>query len=103
MPQQTDANVAMEYIDVAWHHDNDADPIRLVSELDVMGFETRKLEFFLHGSIGFASQSLSSNGTALGTEPVPSLTVINMDQQFFGEKISAAQFERLWAKYAGKL
>lgn len=39
----------MKYIDVAWRHDFADEPVRLVSELDELRFETRKLEFFRDG------------------------------------------------------
>ncbi|XBO33895.1 hypothetical protein ABIS02_41030 (plasmid) [Paraburkholderia fungorum] len=33
------------FIDVAWTHDFEAEPIRLVSQLDSKRYEVRKLEF----------------------------------------------------------
>ena len=90
----------MEFIDVEWRHDSKEDPVRLVSELDAQRYETRKLEFFSNGAVGFASASASSGDTALGVVPVPPISKINADPQFCGATISAVQFEALWAQHA---
>jgi hypothetical protein len=90
----------MEFIDVAWRHSSDDEPVRLVSELDVQRYETRKLEFFPDGTVGFASAVATSENTVLGVEPVPPLSEINSDPQFLASSISAADFEALWAQYA---
>ena len=87
----------MNYIDVRWRHENELYPIRLVSELDADNVETRKLEFFRDGSVGFASEFGSSRGVQLGVVAVPSLENINSDEQFNGVEISKADFEMLWS------
>jgi hypothetical protein len=90
----------MEFIDVAWRHNFEDEPVRLVSELDARRYETRKLEFFSNGKIGFASATATSERTMLGVEPVPPLSEINSDPQFSAPDLSSASFEELWAKYA---
>jgi hypothetical protein len=87
----------MRYIDVRWLHQFKYDPIRLVSELDADNFETRKLEFFRDGNIGFADENGNSFGVELGEVPVPALDEINSDVQFDGVEISEAYFEKIWA------
>lgn len=87
----------MRYIDVNWLHDFEEEPIRLVSELDLAGYETRKLEFFRDGRVGFASASGASPGTELGTVPVQSIDAINAIGEFEGFTINAADFEALWS------
>lgn len=72
----------MIYIDVFWHTSDPTDPVRLVSELDEYGFETRKLEFFRNGVIGYADKAASENGRALGEAAVPLLDQINADSEF---------------------
>jgi len=72
----------------------------LVSELDAQRYETRKLEFFSNGVVGFASVSTSSGDTVLGVVPGPPISEINADPQFSGTTISADQFEALWAQHA---
>ncbi|WP_205746795.1 DUF6881 domain-containing protein [Duganella callida] len=87
----------MNYIDVIWHTTDPANPIRLVSELDEHGFETRKLEFFRDGAVGYADETTSANGCALGELAVAVLAKINEDREFAGVAITAAAFEELWS------
>jgi len=89
----------MEYIDVNWLHSNPDDPVRLVSELGPGRFETRKLEFFRDGRVGFASQAGSTHDTHLGERPVPSLAQINIQTVFSGIEIAASDFEAIWEQY----
>lgn len=44
------------YMDVTWHHDDPAYPVRLVSELNGNRWELRKLEFYSDGRVGVASK-----------------------------------------------
>lgn len=87
----------MEYIDVEWKHQSTADPVQLVSELNADRYETRKLEFFPMGRVGYASQQSGSPGIELGIVPVPQLTEINQSHEFNGATISTQGFESLWA------
>lgn len=88
------------YIDVTWSHAESDYPIRLVSEIDADGYETRKLEFFLDGRVASASSREDDfSDTRLGEVPVPSLLEINSDPQFEGIAIVAAAFEALWAQH----
>jgi len=89
----------MNFIDVKWHHAESAEPVRLVSELDSERNETRKLEFFSDGRVGFASENASSQGTALGLMPVPPLEEINEQSEFEGVAMSASTFEQLWRTF----
>jgi len=90
----------MEFIDVRWRHNIATEPIRLVSELDDERYETRKLEFFSDGRVGYASSDSSLYGTLLGDVPVPPLAEINSDPEFSGAIISAGEFETLWKQHA---
>jgi len=90
----------MEYIDVAWRHENPDYPVRLVSELNDQRFEVRKLEFFADGTVGFASEDCSVRGTELGTVAVPPLDEINAESQFHGLSVDRASFEELWRRHA---
>lgn len=91
----------MEYLDVEWKH-NDADyPIRTVSEIDAQRYETRKLDYFLDGRIGFATVHQHTPRTGLSEVPIPPLDDINEDPEFLGVAISADAFERLWQARMG--
>ncbi|ASL48733.1 hypothetical protein bAD24_p01405 (plasmid) [Burkholderia sp. AD24] len=88
------------YIDVAWTHDFEAEPIRLVSQLDNQRYEVRKLEFFRDGRVGYADGLKSAMGTQLGELPVPPLIEINSDAQFDARIIESTLFNQLWSKHA---
>ena len=89
----------MKYIDVKWNHTHTSEPFRLVSELDDQSFETRKLEFFVDGRIGYASEAGKSEDTELGEVAVPSIEEINSDPQFEGIEITREAFEELWTNH----
>lgn len=89
----------MEYIDVLWLHAHENEPVRLISELDHARFETRKLEFYTDGRIGWADGEHEVLGSILGETSVPALVEINADPQFVGRSISAAEFEELWSTH----
>jgi hypothetical protein len=90
----------MPYVDVQWLSQSEEYPFRLVSELDEQRYETRKLEFFRNGKVGFASASGACGGTRLGELPVPPLKEINADLQFVGVSIQPQEFEALWEHHA---
>ncbi|WP_226669220.1 DUF6881 domain-containing protein [Microbulbifer aggregans] len=89
----------MRYIDVEWIQDSEDYPNRLVSEIADDNFETRKLEFFANGSVGYASEKGSTKDTELGTCEVPSLGEINSQDEFSGQSITRDEFEKMWQKY----
>lgn len=91
----------MDYIDIEWCHELPLEPVRLVSELDGSRMEVRKLEFFRDGSVGRAWTGGSSIGTALSTEPVPTIDQISADVQFRATAIHEAEFEKLWSSSQG--
>jgi len=88
--------IEVEYIKVLWMHENQNDPIVMMSELDSDRYETRKVEVFRSGLLGFADAGKSSNGTVLGEDPIPSLSEIGSDPQFVVENCDAIEFERAW-------
>lgn len=88
----------MKYIDVVWKHLDVDYPIRLISELDEQRFETRKIEVYRDGKVGYARQDKEHNGTELGYEPVPPIEEINKSEEFAAELIEKEDFERLWAQ-----
>jgi hypothetical protein len=89
------------YIRVYWRHDSADDPVELWSELNVERFETRKLEIFRDGRVGYASADEEYGGTRLGFAVVPPISEIASDVQFEPEEVSRAAFENLWNKLRG--
>jgi hypothetical protein len=51
------------YIRVRWLHDAPDEPVDLWSELDCQRFETRKVEIFRDGRLGYASATEAAGGT----------------------------------------
>lgn len=86
----------MRYIDVYWQHDWPNQPYRLVSEIGDDQYETRKLEFFTTGQVGYAFADTSMHSTQLGEIAIPSLAEINCQQEFQGKTIDVQQFDKLW-------
>ena len=84
------------YIHVRWLHEFDDEPVELWSELDGERFETRRLEIFRDGSIGFASATEATDRTWLGEIAVPPIDEISQNPQFVAQEISKEEFERRW-------
>jgi len=89
--------VWMTYLKCKWKHDNPDHPILLYSELDEERWETRKVEIFRNGKLGFADRDTEFGGSGLGLEPVPPLTAIAADPEFEPEAITKAEFELVWS------
>jgi hypothetical protein len=88
----------MKYLRVKWVHSFPDEPVDIYSEIDDEGYETRKLEVFPDGSIGFANSSEQVLSTELGEKPVPALEEIAADPQFQPAPIGKDEFERIWSK-----
>ena len=89
----------MKYIDVQWLHSSPEEPVRLISELGPDRYEARKIELWLDGRVGYASETDASENTRLGEAPVPDISEINADEEFVAKEIDAASFEELWTRY----
>jgi hypothetical protein len=89
----------MEFIKVGWLHSHPDEPILLYSELDKDRWETRKVEVFADGRIGFASETEATpvTKTKLSLEPLPTLDEIALDPQFQPVEISKEEFEKVWS------
>ena len=88
----------MTYIRVKWLHSNSEEPVLLYSELDDLRWETRKVEIFADGRIGFAGPNEASEDTGLGLAPVPPLHEIAADPEFEPAEITQQEFEEVWSK-----
>ena len=87
----------MQYLRVQWSHSHPNDPVEIWSELDDEGWETRKVEIFPDGTLGYASETESAHATTLGEAPIPSLAEIAADPQFKPTQVSKKEFESIWA------
>lgn len=86
----------MTYFKCKWKHASPNDPILLYSELDEERWETRKVEIFRNGKMGFAGRDTEFGGSVLGLVPVPPLTVILDVPEFEPETITKDEFESAW-------
>jgi hypothetical protein len=88
----------MKYIKVFWRHTHPDEPTLLYSELDDARWETRKVEIFRNGKIGYASRTASGGSTGLGIIPVPQLSTIASDPEFEPAEITQEEFEGVWRR-----
>nr|WP_213369438.1 hypothetical protein [Mesobacillus boroniphilus] len=86
----------VEYIYVEWIHDFTDEPIILISELDDNRYETRKIEIYKDGQVGFAYNDVEVLKTGLGIEPVPSIDQIASESEFSPKEITKEDFEKFW-------
>ncbi len=91
----------MQYIAVRWDHQSSDDPVEIFSEVDLAGWERRKVELFADGKRSFADTQHYVGDTALSSVPIPSLTEIANDTQFTPRAISHEEFEAVWASTPG--
>lgn len=61
----------MKYILVKWKRNDLEDPVLLYSELNDDRWETRKVEVYSDGRMGYADRERRSGDTSIGLEPVP--------------------------------
>ena len=91
------------YIRVSWRHDAADEPIELWSELDGDRYETRKLEIYRDGCVGYADTAQEIEGAVLSELPLPTLAEIGADPQFEPQEISRAEFENMWREKSTKV
>lgn len=84
------------YVKVAWIHQFQDDPVRIMMELDGERNELRKIEYFADGRIGVATREIETDLTFIGCLAVPPIEEINSDPQFFAEPISEGEFQGAW-------
>jgi hypothetical protein len=88
----------MKYILVKWLHEHMGEPVAIYSEIDSLLWETRKVEVFRNGAMGFASKTSSAHSTRLTEIRMPAVVDINLDRQFIACEVSASEFNDVWAK-----
>jgi hypothetical protein len=84
------------YIYSKWKTSPAGSPVEFYSELDAARFETRKVEIFKNGKFGFASGDRATEGTRLGTAPVPLVREIRLQPEFEVNEINPQDFEKIW-------
>lgn len=84
------------YIYSKWKNAPVDSPVEFYSELDASRHETRKIEIFPNGKLGYASTTKSTLETRLGVTPVPSILEIRSQPEFEVKEISSQEFESKW-------
>jgi hypothetical protein len=89
------------YLYAKWKNAPADSPVEFYSELDATRWETRKVEVFPDGHMGYASSTKSSNdGTRLAIVALPSVDEIARQIEFEAKSISANEFEAVWKRAA---
>lgn len=88
----------MIYSKCKWIHESKEDPILIYSEIGSDRYETRKVEVFRNGFLGYADSNRKSPNTGLGTMPFPGFKEINNDPEFEITEITKEEFEDTWQK-----
>jgi hypothetical protein len=87
------------YLYAKWKSAPAGSPVEFYSELDENRWETRKVEVFPDGWMGFASALETSNHlTRLASIALPSPQEINRQVEFEARVISADEFEAVWQR-----
>jgi len=89
----------MKYIKVEWLHDFVDEPSDLYYEMDENRFESRKVEIYKNGKVGYADANKEVGGARLGFLQIPDITVIGEDPEFRPKEISKEEFESIWNRF----
>jgi len=97
------------YVQLIWRNNSGNMPNLIISEIDEQNVETRKIEFFNDGYIGYAYDNIEfcelperHFRTGLSDQPFPRLDDINKDKDFFAVEITKDEFEAAWNKFVLK-
>jgi hypothetical protein len=85
------------YFVATWRHAFPDDPVTIYTELDDDRLETRKVEVFRDGSVGWADTTAESR-SRLSESPVPTVSEIAADPQFSPREIPVEEFEEAWRR-----
>ena len=98
----------MEYLLVIWRNSNPAMPKILYHEIGEDRYETRKIEVFDGGKIGYAygeveyCESNTFAPTMLSDQPYPNLNEMKNESDSWSIQISKNEFEDAWKKFGPK-
>lgn len=86
------------YLYSKWKSSPADSPVEFYSELDQDRWETRKVEVFHDGRLGYASATESAMDTLLSIVPIPSLAEIESQVEFDVRQIGVEEFEAAWKR-----
>lgn len=88
----------MMYLKVEWFHSFADEPIVIYAEIDDDRWETRKIEVFRNGELGFSDGESECHSMGLSETQIPSIEEIGSDPEFSPRIITKDEFERMWAQ-----
>ncbi|WP_139489842.1 DUF6881 domain-containing protein [Brevibacillus dissolubilis] len=95
----------MNYHMLIWKNSSPNMPKIIIYEVGIYGYETRKLEFFDGGKIGYAYDEIEyceceiAHPTGLSDQPSPQIDDYNQNPVFLAKAISKDYFEMAWDKF----
>jgi hypothetical protein len=89
----------MKYLLVEASNQPDDIPLKSYHQLDSSDSETRKIEIFKDGSVGWADGDTEVQSTRLARELFPTIEEIAEDADFSPKEITSEEFENAWIKY----
>jgi hypothetical protein len=88
----------MQYFRVEWIHSFPDEPVDIYFETDDEGWETRKVEFFPDGSVGYAYSTRQKGTTGLAEVKMCPIEEIATQPEFKPHVISREDFESVWQR-----
>ena len=88
----------MQYFRVEWTHSYPDEPIDIFFEVDDEGWETRKVEIFRDGAVGFADANHQKGTTGLAEVKMCPIEEIAAQPEFKPYVISNEMFEMVWSR-----
>jgi len=92
----------MKYLKCEWIHNFIDEPSLFYSELDDARYETRKIEIYKDGRIGYAYDDIEFGGSRLSECAVPVIEEINKDPEFVACEMTADEFNAVWEEITNK-
>lgn len=89
----------MRYLLVEARNQPDDIPLKSYHQIDASDSETRKIEIFKDGSVGWAYENTEIHSTRLAPVLFPSIEEIAEDIDFLPKEITSKEFESAWIQY----
>jgi len=88
----------LRYQKVSWKHELSDEPVILYSEISDQGTETRKVDEYRDGRLGYSDGHRSQGSTFLSEKTMPTLEEIARQPEFAPAAITRDEFEEVWRR-----
>ncbi|TDC77738.1 DUF6881 domain-containing protein [Streptomyces hainanensis] len=88
----------MRYWKVRWHHEFAEEPIAIYSEIGPDDYETRRVEEFGDGRLGWADQDREHGGTSLAYTEFGDIEEVREQPEFSALVITEREFDAVWRR-----